>query len=494
MLTTFISLDLLFLIPEIFLIFSIIIILIYSIFISTKYTLLNNKKYNTPIITTIITNLIIFTSFILIILYSQNLTNFQILFNSQFIISYYTQIGKIFIFGITILCLLTFNSYLKNNQINNYEYLILILISILSICLLLNTNDLLHYYIIIELQSLCFYTITALKKNNIYSSEAGLKYFILGSIISGLLLLGIALLYGMTGLTNLKELSIFLLTTTSNKLIIFSFILIYTSLLFKLTIAPFHIWAPDVYEGTPSIITLFFNSVPKFSLLLIFIKILNVVFFNFINIWQILLTINILLSLIIATFNTFKQYKIKRFLIFSSMTHIGYIILGITTGTIEGIQSAFVYLIIYLLSILNIWSIYSYLNNKIKYLSDLSYLYSYNKTLGLSFIITMFSMAGVPPMAGFLAKFYSFFVCIENNFILLACIGILLSIICLFYYIRFLKIIYFEKTNNFLILTHNLSKTTAFVISLTSILLIYLFINPSPIFILAHKLALSLCL
>ena len=274
MLTTFISLDLLFLIPEIFLIFSIIIILIYSIFISTKYTLLNNKKYNTPIITTIITNLIIFTSFILIILYSQNLTNFQILFNGQFIISYYTQIGKIFIFGITILCLLTFNSYLKNNQINNYEYLILILISILSICLLLNTNDLLHYYIIIELQSLCFYTITALKKNNIYSSEAGLKYFILGSIISGLLLLGIALLYGMTGLTNLKELSIFLLTTTSNKLIIFSFILIYTSLLFKLTIAPFHIWAPDVYEGTPSIITLFFNSVPKFSLLLIFIKIL----------------------------------------------------------------------------------------------------------------------------------------------------------------------------------------------------------------------------
>lgn len=217
MLTTFISLDLLFLIPEIFLIFSIIIILIYSIFISTKYTLLNNKKYNTPIITTIITNLIIFTSFILIILYSQNLTNFQILFNGQFIISYYTQIGKIFIFGITILCLLTFNSYLKNNQINNYEYLILILISILSICLLLNTNDLLHYYIIIELQSLCFYTITALKKNNIYSSEAGLKYFILGSIISGLLLLGIALLYGMTGLTNLKELSIFLLTTTSNK-------------------------------------------------------------------------------------------------------------------------------------------------------------------------------------------------------------------------------------------------------------------------------------
>ena len=128
MLTTFISLDLLFLIPEIFLIFSIIIILIYSIFISTKYTLLNNKKYNTPIITTIITNLIIFTSFILIILYSQNLTNFQILFNGQFIISYYTQIGKIFIFGITILCLLTFNSYLKNNQINNYEYLILILI------------------------------------------------------------------------------------------------------------------------------------------------------------------------------------------------------------------------------------------------------------------------------------------------------------------------------------------------------------------------------
>lgn len=494
MLNTIFSLDLLFLIPELFFIFSIIIILVYSIFISNKYTLLNNKKYNTPIITSIVNNLIIFSFVILIILYYLNLNNFRILFLGQYTIAYYTQLGKILILFIAILCSLTFNNYLKNNQINNYEYLILIQISILSICLLLNTNDLLHYYIVIELQSLCFYAITALKKHNIYSSEAGLKYFILGSVISGLLLLGIALLYGMTGLTNLKELSIFLLTTQYNKLIIFSFILIYVSLLFKLTVVPFNVWAPDVYEGTPSIITLFFNSVPKFSLLVILIKFLDIVFYNFIEIWQILMIINIILSLVVATFNAFKQYKIKRFLIFSSMTHIGYILLGITTSTIEGIQSIFVYFIIYVISILNIWSIYIYFNNKIKYLSDLSYIYKYNKTLGMSFIITMFSMAGVPPMAGFLAKFYSFFVCIENNFYLLATIGVLLSIICTFYYIRFLKIIYFENTKKYITLNINLSKTTAFVISLTSILLIYIFINPSSIFILAHKVALSLCI
>lgn len=486
--------DLLFLIPEIFFISSIIIILVYIIFISNKYILLNNKKYNTPIITDIVNNLTIYFFIILSVLYYLNLNNKIYLFTSQFTINYYTQIGKIIILFIAILCLLTFNSYLKNNQINNYEYLILIQISILSICLLLNTNDLLHYYIIIELQSLCFYTITALKKNNIYSSEAGLKYFILGSLISGLLLLGIALLYGMTGLTNFNELSLFLLTLKYNKLIVFSFVLIYCSLLFKLTVVPFNIWAPDVYEGTPSIITLFFNSVPKFSLLIILVKFLNTVFFNFIEIWQILMIINILLSLIIATFNAFKQYKIKRFLIFSSMTHIGYILLGITTGTIEGIQSIFVYFIIYVISILNVWGIYIYFNNKIKYISDLSYIFKYNKTLGLTFVITMFSMAGVPPMAGFLAKFFSFFVCIENNLYLLATVGILLSIICTFYYIRFLKIIYFENTNKSLVLNNNLSKTTALVISLTSILLFYIFINPSPIFIIAHKIALTLCL
>lgn len=494
MLNTIFLQDILYLIPEFFFIATIIIILVYSIFISNKYILLNNKKYNTPIITNIVNNIILFSFFILIILYALNLNVTQILFTGQFTINYYTQIGKIITLSIAILCLLTFNNYLKDNQINSYEYLILTQIAILSICLLLNTNNLLHYYIIIELQSLCFYTITALKKNNIYSSEAGLKYFILGSIISGLLLLGIALLYGMTGLTNLKELSLFLLTTKYNKLIIFSFILIYSSLLFKLTVAPFHVWAPDVYEGTPSIITLFFNSVPKLALIVMLIKFLNVVFFNFIEIWQILMIINIILSLVIATFNTFKQYKIKRFLIFSSMTHIGYILLGITTGTIEGIQSIFVYFIIYIVSILNIWSIYIYFNNKIKYLSDLSYIYKYNKTLGLSFVITMFSMAGVPPMAGFLAKFYSFFVCIENNFYLLAIIGVLLSIICTFYYIRFLKIIYFENSKKYLILNHNLSKNTALVISLTSILLFYIFINPSSIFIIAHKIALSLCL
>ena len=494
MLNTIFSIDLLFLIPELFFIFSIIVILVYGIFISNKYTLLNNKKYNTPIITSIVNNLTIFSFVILIILYYLNLNNFRILFLGQYTITYYTQIGKILILFIAILCSLTFNNYLKNNQINNYEYLTLIQVSILSICLLLNTNDLLHYYVVIELQSLCFYAITALKKNNIYSSEAGLKYFILGSVISGLLLLGIALLYGMTGLTNLKELSIFLLTTKYNKLIIFSFVLIYVSLLFKLTVVPFNVWAPDVYEGTPSIITLFFNSVPKFSLLVILIKFLDIVFYNFIEIWQILMIINIILSLVVATFNAFKQYKIKRFLIFSSMTHIGYILLGITTGTIEGIQSIFVYFIIYVISILNIWSIYIYFNNKIKYLSDLSYIYKYNKTLGMSFIITMFSMAGVPPMAGFLAKFYSFFVCIENNFYLLATIGVLLSIICTFYYIRFLKIIYFENTKKYITLNINLSKNVAFVISLTSILLIYIFINPSSIFILAHKAALSLCI
>ena len=231
--------DLLFLIPEIFFIFSIIIILVYSIFMSNKYILLNNKKYNTPIITSIVNNLAIYFFLILIILYYLNLDNTKYLFIGQFTINYYTQIGKILVLTIAVFCLLTFNSYLKDNKINNYEYLILIQISILSICLLLNTNDFLHYYIIIELQSLCFYTITALKKNNIYSSEAGLKYFILGSVISGLLLLGIALLYGMTGLTKFYELSLFLMTLKYNKLIVFSFILIYVSLLFKLTVVPF---------------------------------------------------------------------------------------------------------------------------------------------------------------------------------------------------------------------------------------------------------------
>jgi len=486
--------DLLFLIPEIFFIFSIIIILVYSIFMSNKYILLNNKKYNTPIITSIVNNLTIYFFLILIVLYYLNLDNTKYLFIGQFTINYYTQIGKILVLTIAIFCLLTFNTYLKDNKINNYEYLILIQISILSICLLLNTNDFLHYYVIIELQSLCFYTITALKKNNIYSSEAGLKYFILGSVISGLLLLGIALLYGMTGLTNFYELSLFLMTLKYNKLIVFSFILIYVSLLFKLTVVPFNVWAPDVYEGTPSIITLFFNSVPKLSLIIILIKFLRIVFLNFIEIWQILMIVNIILSLIIATFNTFKQYKIKRFLIFSSMTHIGYILLGVATGTIEGIQSTIIYFIIYVVSILNIWGTYIYFNNKIKYISDLSYIFKYNKTLGLTFVITMFSMAGVPPMAGFLAKFFSFFVCIKNNLYLLAIIGVLLSIICTFYYIKFLKVIYFENTNKCLILNNNLSKSTALVISLTSILLFYIFINPSPIFIIAHKIALTLCL
>ncbi|KAK8802170.1 hypothetical protein WA158_002656 [Blastocystis sp. Blastoise] len=482
-----------FIVPEIFFIFSVLTLLCVGIFLSSKYLNIYKNNYRTPYISTIINNLFILSLIFVIILLCKETTLTRLIFDGMYTMNYALTLIELIILIISVIYLLSINNFLNTDTMYNYEYLILLYISIFSILLTLHCNSFLHLYITLEMQSFCFYVLASSRKSNLYSCEAGLKYFITGSLISGFLLFGIALLYGTTGLTNLTELSYFFTTSSFDKLTFTAICFILSAFFFKLTIAPFHVWAPDVYEGAPSIITMFFNIAPKFALIALLSRILMSTFYAFIDQWQLIFILVSLLSIIVSAFFALQQYKIKRFLTYSSVTHIGYMILGLSTGTIQGVQSLLFYFIVYLITTIAIWAILLIVNNKVKYITDFADLFKNNYLLGISLTIIMFSMAGIPPLAGFLAKFYTFFVCVENNVLLPAIFAIVISVITAFYYIRFIKIMYFESTNNNYVYT-SINKNLAVIISAFTLVLVFLCLNPNTLFIITHYISLFLCL
>ncbi len=482
-----------FIVPELFFVFSILTLLCVGIFLSSKYLNVYKNEYRTPYIAPIINNLFILGLVLDIILVCKESTITRLIFDGMYSMNYALTLIELIILIISVIYLYSIKNFLNTDKMYNYEYLILLYLSIFSIILTIHCNSFLHLYITLEMQSFCFYVLASSRKSNLYSCEAGLKYFITGSLIAAILLFGIALLYGVTGLTNLTELSYFFTTSTFDKLTFTAISCILAAFFFKLTIAPFHVWAPDVYEGSPSIISMFFNIAPKFALIALFSRILMSTFYAFVDQWQLILILVALLSIIVSAFFALQQYKIKRFLTYSSVTHIGYMILGLSTGTIQGVQSLLFYFIVYLITTITIWSILLIVNNKIKYITEFANFFKNNYLLGISLTIIMFSMAGIPPLAGFIAKFYTFFVCIENDVLLPAIFAIVISVITAFYYIRFIKIMYFENSKNNYIYV-NISKPLALIISALTLILLTLCLNPNFIFVITHYISLYLCI
>jgi len=265
--------------------------------------------------------------------------------------------------------------------------------------------------------------------------------------------------------------------------------------LFKITAAPFHIWAPDVYEGSPTPITAFFAIVPKIAILSIILRL----FFNFLHelpesSWQTIFFLCSVSSMILAAFTALYQKKLKRFLVYSSIGHIGYILMGLVTGSFNGFQGVFIYICIYIIMSINLWTILLSLEKRKKgiiYLTDLGGLAYKNPILAFTFIIIIFSMAGIPPLAGFCAKLYVFIAAIESKLYLLAIIGVLTSIIGAFYYIRFVKLIYFEKPKN-LELIETISKEKSIILGISFLFTIFFIINPNPLLLLSKLIAFDL--
>jgi len=648
--------------PELFLGISLVYFVLHGTFLSI------NKNFYIIQTSCIYLGILVLgmTSFLI---FNDNLDTLEIsIMNSSINNDFLSLFSKITIGLISSFCLLMVCNYLNDQQINHFEYVLLILFSVLGLFLLCSSNDLLTAYLAIELQSLSFYVLASFKKNSTFSVDAGIKYFILGAFSSSLFLFGSSLIYGLTGTINFDDFnSLFfcvfpgssvlfgnikeyynnqdqniLLYALAEKLTsftekefseydgnvlkyeikntnvfensslnfdkiitynwialhaieffknmdhtintqvlskeelsylqnwvsfaepaqeqilqvinlefspltmkydnmlsrnysevfsgwyfgIFSFILssciknndfqelelfnnsfdtnllqfalvfLLISLFFKLAIAPFHLWSPDVYEGSPTSSTFFFAVVPKLAIFVLLIRIFYYGFYGFIDSWRYFIVIIAILSIMVGSFGGLEQRKIKTLLAYSSISHMGYSLIAFNSGTSEGLQMLISYLLIYTLSGLCIWSIFvlTRLKNfhskkQNKDLTDIVSLSKANKMLAIFFSISLLSIAGFPPMIGFLVKIGLFLTAIESSMFFLALISILCSVIATFYYIRIIKIIYFEKTVVGK-LYYPITTQNGIVVVILFLLLLFLFINPSLLFLLSYKVSL----
>jgi len=454
-----------FIYPEIFLSISIMALLIIGVFKKNS----SNLVFNLSIISLLVSLALIFN-------FPIN-TNID-LFNNSYNIDYLSSFMKILTISSGIFVLLSSNKYIQTININKIEYPILALSSLLGMMVMISSNDLILFYVGLELQSLSLYVLASFNRDNLSSSESGLKYFVLSALSSGLLLYGCSLIYGFSGSTNFFIISENL--TQSSYVLTVGIVFILVGLAFKISAVPFHMWAPDVYEGSPTSVTAFFAILPKIAALTIFIRFLYVPFLNLIDQWQMIIIFLSIASMLFGAIAAIGQKNLKRLVAYSSIGHMGYALAGLSTGTNHGIQSSITYISIYLFMNLAFFSCLFMLKKDEKYfenIEDLSGLAKNHPLLSFSFLIVLFSLAGIPPLAGFFAKFYIFTAVIEESMYSLAIIGLLSTVIAAFYYLRLIKIIYFDKEKDKYETNHNIGlKLTLFM---SSIFILFYFIYPS---------------
>ena len=400
------------------------------------------------------------------------------IFDESYIIDNLSKFMKVLTLLFSSFILITSKEYVKINKIDRIEYPIIILAATLGMILMISSHDLIVFYLGLELQSLSLYILAAFKTDNEKSTEAGLKYFILSALASGLLLYGCSLIYGFTGSTNFQIISNNL--NESNTGAVFGIVFIIVGLAFKISAVPFHMWTPDVYEGSPTSVTSFFALIPKIAAITVFIRFMYVPFINVINHWQIIIIFLSIGSMILGALAAIGQNNIKRLMAYSSIGHMGYALAGLSTGTNAGVQSTIIYLTIYLVMNLGAFGCILALKRENTYyenIDDLSGLSKNHPILSLSFLIIFFSLAGIPPLAGFFAKFYVFMSIIESQMYFLAIIGLVTTVISAFYYLRVIKIIYFDKPKKEFDINYEWGLKISLVLS--SILILVYFIYPS---------------
>nr|ANA57059.1 NADH dehydrogenase subunit 2 [Pyramimonas parkeae]ANA57065.1 NADH dehydrogenase subunit 2 [Pyramimonas parkeae] len=468
-------------IPELFLISISIFLLVYGVVYSTS----NLKGY--PILSNNISRLALITLCFSIILVMNHPIKEAVFFS--LILDDFSSFLKVLILICSFTSILISLDYLKEEKLNSFEPIILILISTVSMLLMVSSYDFISMYLGIELQSLCFYVLAACKRDSEFSTEAGIKYFLLGAFSSGLLLFGCSLIYGFTGLIHFEELAKVFSGIEHTNAIKLGILFLAVGFLFKLTAVPFHMWAPDVYEGAPNSITAFFLITPKIAILGLFVRLFLYSFYDFLFSWQVILLISSIASMILACFAAMAQKKIKRLLVYSAIGHVGYMLLAFSCGNLEGIQALFIYLVIYFIMTINMFASILSLRH-VKYIADLHQLVRTNPLLSITMGVNLFSIAGIPPLAGFCSKFYLFFAAISSSLYLGALIGVLTSVVSCFYYIRLIKIIYFESPKTWIHYS-TIDKEKSLILAITSFFILFFFCYPSPLFIFTHKIALT---
>jgi NADH-quinone oxidoreductase subunit N len=404
-------------------------------------------------------------------------------FGGQFILDEFAVFAKWLVLlgsALTIVISLAFN---ERQGMARFEYPILILFATLGMMMMVSANDLIALYVAIELQSLALYVIAAFQRDNARSSEAGLKYFVLGGLSSGMLLYGLSFVYGFAGTTNFDKLaSLFGVMGEPSTGLIVGLVFVIAGLAFKLAAVPFHMWTPDVYEGAPTPVTAFFAAAPKIAAFALTIRVLVGPFGDLFAQWQQIIVVIAVLSMVLGALAAIMQSNIKRLLAYSSIGHVGYALIGVAAGSETGVQGVLIYLAIYVVMVVGTFCCVLCMRQygrPVESIADLAGLSRTHPLIALAFGVFMFSMAGIPPLAGFFGKLYVFLAAVEAGLYVLAVIGVLTSVVAAFYYLRIVKLMYFDDPAEGF--ERPIPREVGLVMAGTGLLTFLFFIHPSPL-------------
>jgi len=413
-------------------------------------------------------------------------------FGSAFIVDSFGRAMKILTLIGSAVAIFMSIDYMRNAKLLKFEFPVLIVLATLGMMMMISANDLMALYLGLEVQSLALYVIAAFRRDSVRSSEAGLKYFVLGALSSGMLLYGCSLIYGFTGTTAFSGIATTASSSGPQLGLIFGLVFFLAGMAFKVSAVPFHMWTPDVYEGAPTPVTAFFASAPKIAAMAMFLRAVISAFPEMTHQWQQIIVFISVASMILGAFAAIGQTNIKRLMAYSSIGHMGYALIGLAAGTIAGTQAVIIYLTIYLVMNFGVFACILSMRRSdgmVEEIDQLAGLSKNNPVMAFMFAMLLFSLAGIPPLAGFFGKFYVFLAAINAELYPLAVIGVLSSVVGAYYYLRIIKLMYFdEPAEKFERMPGKLKA----VLAVSGLLVILFFAYPSPVVSMASTAAKSL--
>ena len=421
--------------PEIFLAAATALLLIYGVV---------RGEIATPFVSVATSVALLVTAALLFLPYREGTA-----FSSLFIVDRLTATMKALVLVGSAIAILMSRAYFEQARAWRFEYPILVALATLGMMLMISANDLMALYVGLELQSLALYVVAAFQRDSVRSTEAGVKYFVLGSVASGMLLFGSSLIYGFCGGTAFVQISGALLDGRATEIgVIIGLVFVVAGLAFKVSAVPFHMWTPDVYEGAPTPVTALFAVAPKIAAMSLLVSVLMGPFKPLFMQWQQIIVVASVLSMALGAFAALRQQNIKRLMAYSSIGNVGYVLLGLASGSEKGIQSVVFYLAIYMVMTLGVFATILMMKRRnimVEEVADLSGLARNHPMMAFSMLIFMFSLAGIPPLAGFWGKLYIFIAAVEAKLFIPAVLGVLASVVASYYYLRIVKVMYFDE-------------------------------------------------
>ncbi len=414
-------------------------------------------------------------------------------FAGMFVVDRFAVFMKVLVLISSALAVIMSFGYIRDEGMERFEFPVLLVLATLGMLMMISANDLMALYLGLELQSLALYVVTAFKRESPRGTEAGLKYFVLGALSSGMLLYGCSLIYGMTGATGFGAIAAALNGGDVPVGLVIGLVFLISGLAFKVSAVPFHMWTPDVYEGAPTPVTAFLAVAPKVAALALFLRVMMSPFGDLVSEWQQVVIVISIASMVLGAFAAIWQDNIKRLVAYSSIGHMGYALVGLASGTEEGIRGTIIYMTIYLA--MNVGTFAVILNMKragamVEGIHDLAGLARSRPLLALAMGIFMFSLAGIPPLAGFFAKLYVFLAAVNAELYALAVTGVLASVVGAFYYLRIIKIMYFDAPAE--VLDVPAAPETRVILAGTAVFTLFFFVYPAPFLAGAQAAALAL--